>query len=94
MAEFNKEFLVPFEQFVELAFADRGSFVRLVNASEGVPRDALNVAGLAASVAGKRPISQANIYVAARNFYRTDKERKDITKGDGSARRHYRSMCG
>jgi hypothetical protein len=76
LLEMNREFAIPRDRFIGLAFVDKLAFGRLVSASEGVPRDALNIAGLAASVAGNKAISQSNVYAAARSFFRTDKERK------------------
>jgi len=76
LLEMNRKFAIPRDRFIGLAFADSVAFARLVSASEGVPRDALNLAGLAASVAGNKAISQSNVYAAARTFFRTDKERK------------------
>jgi hypothetical protein len=56
-----------------LAFAGP-AFVELVKAAEGVPRDALNVSGLAAAAASKEAISYRSVHAAARSYYLRDKE--------------------
>jgi hypothetical protein len=61
--------------FREMCFTDF-AFDELVRASEGVPRDALNVAGLAAAIAADKPITVRNIQIAARDYFLRDKEGK------------------
>ena len=58
---------------VRAAFAP-GAMEEFVRAAEGVPRDALNIAGLAAARASDRPVSISDIRVAARQYYVRDKE--------------------
>jgi hypothetical protein len=57
-------------------FASPGAFQHLVLGAEGVPRDALQIAGLAAGAAYGRPIGPAHITAATRDFYLRDKERQ------------------
>jgi hypothetical protein len=54
-------------------FSD-GALREFVRAAEGIPRDALNIIGLAAARASSRPIIIADIRAAARQFYVRDKE--------------------
>lgn len=60
--------------FLRLGFTDRRSFDELVRAAEGVPRDALNIAGNAALKAGEERISVPNVRAAARAWFLKDKE--------------------
>jgi hypothetical protein len=62
------------QQMIYLAFDTPKAFMELVRASEGIPRDALNVAGLAARRASNRNITADNIQTAARKWYLRDKE--------------------
>lgn len=62
------------EQFVSRGFTQVTAFEELVRAAEGVPRDAINVANLAAQNAGDRQISVPLIRGAARQWYLRDKE--------------------
>jgi hypothetical protein len=62
-------------EFRKLAFAGTG-FAELVRASEGVPRDALNIAGLAAALAPDMPITARSVYLASREYFLRDKEGK------------------
>jgi hypothetical protein len=65
----------PTDLVAEL-FASSDSFHHLVLGAEGVPRDALQIAGLAASAGYGRPITSAHVTTATRNFYLRDKERQ------------------
>jgi hypothetical protein len=62
-------------EFREISFTGQ-AFDELVKAAEGVPRDALNIAGLAAAIAVDKPIAVRNIQVAAREYFLRDKEGK------------------
>jgi hypothetical protein len=62
-------------EFRRQAFAGSG-FAELVRASEGVPRDALNIAGLAAALAPDVPITARSVYLASREYFLRDKEGK------------------
>jgi hypothetical protein len=58
------------------------AFDDLVRASEGVPRDALQIAGLAAASANDNPIMTDNVRLAARKYFLRDKEGKISRKAD------------
>lgn len=60
-------------RFVEECFR-RNAFTELVRAAEGVPRDAINIAALAAQHAHDKPIGVADIRRAARDWYLRDKQ--------------------
>ncbi|HET6880291.1 MAG TPA: hypothetical protein VFI31_09055 [Pirellulales bacterium] len=62
------------DEFVALAFTRRDVFEEYVRASEGVPRDAINILSLAARQAGASGISMENVRVAARLWYERDKQ--------------------
>jgi hypothetical protein len=62
-------------EFRRMTFAGAG-FAELVRASEGVPRDALNIAGLAAALAPDAPIGPRAVYLASREYFLRDKEGK------------------
>jgi hypothetical protein len=59
--------------FISTAFEER-AFAELVRAAEGVPRDALNIAGAAAISARSEKIRVSDIKAAARKYYLHDKE--------------------
>jgi hypothetical protein len=59
--------------FVEQTF-QRNAFVELVRAAEGVPRDAINIAALAAQHAHAEMISLSDVRRAARDWYLRDKQ--------------------
>jgi hypothetical protein len=81
-SEYGRDLIIPTaEDFRELCFV-RPAFDELVKASEGVPRDALNIAGLAAAVAGDKAISAHSINVAARDYFLRDKEGKISPKAE------------
>jgi hypothetical protein len=61
-------------QFVSRGFTQVTAFEELVKAAEGVPRDAINVANLAAQTANERQISVPMVRGAARQWYLRDKE--------------------
>jgi hypothetical protein len=76
MSELGYEFIVrTATEFREICFVSH-AFDELVRASEGVPRDALNVAGQAAAIAIDKPITVRNVQVAARDYFLRDKEGK------------------
>lgn len=62
------------ESFLRRAFTQINTFDELVRASEGVPRDAINIAIQAAHYAGENPISVENVRRAAHTWYQRDKE--------------------
>ncbi|WP_103352252.1 hypothetical protein [Amycolatopsis sp. CA-128772] len=59
--------------FVDAAFHP-GAFPELVRAAEGVPRDAINIAALAAQHAHGEKIALAHVRRAARDWYLRDKQ--------------------
>jgi hypothetical protein len=59
--------------FVEETFR-RNAFTELVRASECLPRDAINIAALAAQHAHEEPISVGDVRRAARDWYLRDKQ--------------------
>jgi hypothetical protein len=61
------------DSFIEATFR-RNSFAELVRAAEGVPRDAINIAALAAQHAHDQPIGLPDVRRAARDWYLRDKQ--------------------
>lgn len=61
-------------EFQSRAFTQRNAFEELVRAAEGVPRDAIHIASLAAQRAVNEPVSVPHIRIAARKWYQRDKE--------------------
>ncbi len=61
------------QDLVKVMFHANG-LEEFVRASEGVPRDAIQIASLSAQQARHRPISVSDIHSAARKFYLQDKE--------------------
>ncbi|MBP2328059.1 hypothetical protein JOF56_008444 [Kibdelosporangium banguiense] len=61
------------ETFVEETFRPN-AFAELVRAAEGVPRDAINIAALAAQHAHHEPIGLPDVRRAARDWYLRDKQ--------------------
>jgi len=68
---------------VSKAFTQRTAFDELVRAAEGVPRDAMHIASLAAQRAVNDVISVPHIRVAARKWYQRDKE-KTVSSNPGA----------
>jgi hypothetical protein len=62
------------EEFAAEAFTQITALQELVRAAEGVPRDAINIAALAARISGDRKISVADVRTAARQWYQQSKE--------------------
>lgn len=62
------------DALVKMAFSDDLAFRELVRAAEGVPRDAINLASLAAQRAAERTIGVGEVKAAARDWYQRDKE--------------------
>jgi len=59
---------------IRMGFTDRRAFDELVRAAEGVPRDALNIAGNAALKSGSERISVPIVRAAAKDWFLKDKE--------------------
>lgn len=66
--------------FFASAFTQSGAFEELVRASEGIPRDAINILIHSAIKADNEKISIPNIRNAARNWFSTDKEKSVLSK--------------
>jgi hypothetical protein len=61
-------------ELIRQAFTQRNIFDEFVRSAEGVPRDAINILGLAAQRAGQSSISMDHIRSAAKTWYQRDKE--------------------
>ncbi|QOV95205.1 hypothetical protein [Novosphingobium sp. ES2-1] len=61
------------QQLQEQAFTQEAAFLELVRASEGVPRDFINILQIAATKAGEHKISVPTIRSAAKDWYERDK---------------------
>jgi hypothetical protein len=68
------------QEFIDLAFLSPQSFDELIWASEGVPRDAIQIAGAAANVAGEKPIATQHVHSGARDYFLRDKLGKTSNK--------------
>lgn len=62
------------QDFIRVAFTDGPTFPQLCFFSEGVPRDALQMAALAAGLAQDAPISAGDVSRSNRDYFRRDKE--------------------
>jgi hypothetical protein len=60
-------------EFIGQAFQGE-AFTELVRAAEGIPRDAINIAALAAQLAHDDPIDLVHVRRAARDWYLRDKQ--------------------
>jgi hypothetical protein len=70
----GKQLIFPCAQdLVKVMFQMHG-LDEFIRAAEGVPRDAIQIASLAAQQARSRPISVKDVQTAARKFYLQDKE--------------------
>ncbi len=76
-AEDRPENIETSERFVSDAFTQTNALEELVRACEGVPRDAINIAGQAAQKAGDSKISVPSIREAAYRWYQRVKQ-KDV----------------
>jgi hypothetical protein len=61
-------------QSIEGAFISKDAFEEFVQATEGIPRDAINIIKLAAQKAMDRKITKHHVRDAARTWYQRDKE--------------------
>jgi hypothetical protein len=59
---------------ISLGFTDKRALDELVRAAEGVPRDAINIAAVAALRAGEDRISVPDVQAAAQKWFQNDKE--------------------
>lgn len=67
-------------QLVNAAFTQKGAFTEFVRATEGVPRDAINILSQSALKARNEKISTVNLRAAARVWYTRDKEKSVASK--------------
>jgi hypothetical protein len=74
MAEVPGTEIASAEELVRLAFTQTNAFEEFVKASEGVPRDAINILSIAAQKASDTKISIPHIRSAARIWYQRGKE--------------------
>jgi hypothetical protein len=83
--------VVPTEatELVRQAFTDKRAFEEFVRASEGVPRDAINILALAAQRALDETISVQHVRVAAKNWYQRDKDNAVASNQDARKLLHW-----
>lgn len=74
-------------ELIRQAFTEKRAFEEFVRASEGVPRDAINILALAAQRALDEAISVQHVRVAAKDWYQRDKD-----KAVGANDRAYRLL--
>jgi hypothetical protein len=74
LEDFNRELVIPDSTELAKTLFREHALDEFVRASEGVPRDALQIASLAAQQSGARQIGVPEIQSAARKFYLQDKE--------------------
>jgi hypothetical protein len=72
------------ETFIDETFR-RNAFTELVRAAEGVPRDAINIAALAAQHAHNEPVAIGDVRRAARDWYLRDKQSAIVTNEHAQA---------
>jgi len=77
------------DNFVRKAFTQHNAFEEFVRAAEGVPRDAINIAMVAAQNANEDAISVPTLRSAARRWYLRDKEKAVEANGDAMALLHW-----
>ena len=71
-------------RFINDVFTQKAAFEEFVRASEGVPRDAINIAGLAAQQASDKQISIPIVREAARTWYNRSKNQAISSRQDAS----------
>lgn len=79
----NDTSITNVDELISKAFSQINSFTEFVRASEGIPRDAINILSIASSKANDNKISVENIRSAARTWYSRGKE-KAITSNDSA----------
>jgi hypothetical protein len=62
------------DQLISVAFTQANVFVEFVRASEGVPRDAINILAIAAQNALDNKLAMNHVRASAKNWYQRDKE--------------------
>lgn len=75
--------------FTSEAFTQVNALQELARAAEGVPRDAINIAALAARSAGQDKISVVHVRLAARQWYQQSKESAIAARSMASALLHW-----
>lgn len=73
--EGSKQSISNSDILINQAFSQANSFTEFVRASEGIPRDAINILSLASTKAGDNKISMENVRNAARTWYNRGKEK-------------------
>lgn len=71
------------DDLISVAFSQINCFTEFVRASEGIPRDAINILSIASAKANDNKISIENIRSSARTWYSRGKE-KAITSNDSA----------
>jgi hypothetical protein len=77
------------EDLIRIGFTDKRAFEELVRAAEGVPRDALNIAGKAAFRAGTSKIAMNDVRASARTWFQADKEAAIRSRSDAQRLLHW-----
>lgn len=77
------------QKLISVAFTQKNTFEEFVRASEGVPRDAINILSLAAQKAVASSIAIENVRSAARSWYQRDKEAAVGANPDAQALLHW-----
>lgn len=75
--------------FILKAFTGREAFTEIVRAAEGIPRDAINIAIIAATKADDKRISVEIVRQAARTWYVRDKEKSVQSNEEANALLHW-----
>jgi hypothetical protein len=76
-------------ELIRQAFTEKRAFEEFVRASEGVPRDAINILALAAQRALTEAISVQHVRIAAKNWYQRDKDNAVTTNERARALLHW-----
>ena len=71
-------------RFINDLFTQQGAFEEFVRASEGVPRDAINIASLSAQKAMDKQISIPHIRESARNWFHRSKNQAISSRDDAT----------
>ena len=77
------------ERFVQNAFTQENTFEEFVRASEGVPRDSINILSLSAQKAINKAISIQHLRAASQTWYQRDKETAVSSNSDASQLLHW-----
>jgi hypothetical protein len=77
------------EELIRRAFTEKRAFEEFVRASEGVPRDAINILALAAQRALSDAVSVQHVRIAAKNWYQRDKDNAVATNDKAKALLHW-----